>query len=158
MKKELLDFIRNSKKKAYASTNSKPIRTKDGGKNYKIKKGDYIYTDTYFGNLIDCGQERVYYKGKVIWVMAYRGGMCKGFENLNKEAFDFLKKCIGKMPQDFPVRGPKKIISGKFRYENKWHGDIDGFVGEENIYFNQNQKICFRNYLGGLIRNKNGNT
>jgi hypothetical protein len=84
--------------------------------------------------------------------MAYRGGIFEKYQNLHQEAFNFLKKCINKMPSNFPARGPRSMIIGKFRYENKWEGDIEGFTGEENIYFNGN-KICFRNYLGGLIKN-----
>ena len=57
------------------------------------------------------------------------------------------------MPKNFPARGPHKFHSGKWKYENKWKGNIEGFIGEENIYFG-NEKICFRNYLGGLIKNK----
>lgn len=153
MKRELIDFIIYAKKQGYASTTSNYKKTKDGGKSCVIKKGDYLYTDNYFGNLIDCGQERVDYKGKVIWVMAYRGGMCDGFEKMGGEAFGFLKKCISEIPKNFPARGPKKFKQGKFVYENKWKGKIDGFIGEENIYYD-NKKICFRNYLGGLVKNK----
>ena len=152
MKNEIVNFIMNSKKKGYASTKSIFKKTKDGGKTCFIKKGNLIYTDTYFGNIIDCGQERVYENGKVIWAMAYRGGIIK-HEELHMEAFNFLKKCISKMPKNFPARGPKSLVSGKFRYENIWKGDIEGFSGEENIYYN-GEKICFRNYLGGLIKNK----
>lgn len=150
--KQLLNFIVKAKKKTYASVNSIPKKTKDGGKTFIIKDGDFVYRDKYFGNLIDCGQERVYFKGKVIWVMSYRGGIIKK-ENLHKEAFNFLKKCISKIPKEFPARGPRSFSDGKFRYENKWKGNIFGFTGEENIYF-AGEKICFRNYLGGLIKNK----
>lgn len=153
MDKNLLEFIAKAKKQGYASSVSKFKKTKDGGNTYSFKEGDLSYTDTYFGSIVDSGQERVYFKDKVIWVMAYRGGIYEKYSNLHKEAFDFLKKCIGKMPIEFPARGPKLMVIGKFRYENKWKGNIKGFVGEENIYFN-NEKICFRNYVGGLIKNK----
>ncbi|MBU0894817.1 MAG: hypothetical protein KKF48_05610 [Nanoarchaeota archaeon] len=153
MDKQLLGFIAKAKKQAYASTSAKPKKTKDGGKTYTIKQGDYVYTDTYFGNLIDCGQERVYFKGKVIWAMAYRGGMCRGKEHMDNVAFDFLKGCISKMPKEFPARGPKVVKKGDWKYENKWKGDIRGFIGEENIYY-KGEKVCFRNYVGGLIKNK----
>jgi hypothetical protein len=153
MNKGFINFIIYAKKKGYASTTSGYKKTKDGGKCCVFKRGDYIYTDTYFGNLIDCGQERVYFKGKVIWVMAYRGGIFDKYQNLHQEAFNFLKKCISKIPKDFPARGPKKFKQGKFVYENKWKGNIEGFTGEENIYFDGN-KICFRNYVGGLTKSR----
>jgi hypothetical protein len=110
MKEKLKDFIAYAKKKGYASSFSIPRKTQDGGKTYKIKKGGYVYVDTYFGNLIDCGQERIYYKGKVIWLMAYRGGSLN--KDLSGEAFNFLKKCISKIPKDFPARTNGKEIYG----------------------------------------------
>jgi len=151
MKEELIRFIEEAKKTGYASTKNTFKKTKDGGKTCVFKSGKYTYTDTYFGSIVDSGQEKVYQKGKVIWIMSYRGGIIKKLY-LHNAAFSFLKKCISKMPKSFPARGPKQIKEGKFRYENKWKGDISGFVGEENIYYN-NEKICFRNYFGGLIKN-----
>ncbi|MBT3397575.1 hypothetical protein HOA55_03710 [archaeon] len=153
MKKELLDFIKKAKQATYASESSVEKKGEDGGKNYKVEEGDWTYTDTYFGNLVDCGQERIYENGKVIWMMAYRGGTLEKYDNMSKEAFGFLKKCISKAPEEFPARGPKKVEEGDWVYENNWEGDIEGFVGEENIYF-KGKKICFRNYFGGLVRNR----
>jgi hypothetical protein len=153
MDKKLINFIAKAKKQAYASLTSKPKKTKDGGKIYSYREGDFCYTDTYFGNLIDSGQERIYFKGKVIWVMSYRGGIYNRYIHLKDRAFDFLKQCISRVPEEFPARGPKSRIIGRFKYENKWKGDIKGFVGEENVYFD-NKKICFRNYVGGFIKNK----
>lgn len=153
MKKELLCFIRKAKQSTYASALSVAKKTSYGGENYRVERGNWIYTDTYFGNLVDCGQERVSEDGKVIWIMAYRGGILKEHEDLRKKAFGFLKKCIRMAPEDFPVRGPEKVEDGDWVYENTWKGDIESFVGEENIYF-KGEKICFRNYFGGLVINK----
>lgn len=153
MKKEWVDFIRRAKQSTYASKLSVAKKTKDGGKRYRIEEGSFVYTDTYFGDLVDNGQERVYVDGKVVWVMGYRGGMIKGKESLGKSAFIFLKKCISMPPDNFPVRGPREFEEGDFRYENIWIGDFEGFVGEENIYF-KGEKICFRNYVGGLNKSR----
>jgi hypothetical protein len=153
MDKKIINFIIKAKKRVYASTSSKPKKTKEGGKTYPIKEGNLLYTDTYFGNLIDCGQERVYVNGKVFWVMAYRGGILNKSQNLHGGAFNFIKKCMNKMPKNFSARGPKILKEGKFRYENKWEENIEEFIGEENIYYNR-KKVCFRNYVGGLIKNK----
>lgn len=151
VEKEFIDFLIYSKQNTYASGNDGK-KSKDGGETYTIEKGKYKYTDSYFGSLIDSGQERVFENGKVIWVMAYRGGVCRGMEKFEKEAFEFLKECIGKIPREFPARGPKKLKRGKFVYVNSWKGDIRGFVGEESIYFGK-KKVCFRNYLGGFVKN-----
>ena len=85
--------------------------------------------------------------------MAYRGGMYNEFEKLSKKTFNFLKKCMRKIPKNFPVRGPKRLKSGKWRYENNWRGSIGGFIGEEKIY-HDGKEVYLRNYLGGLIKNK----
>jgi len=153
MKRELLKFIKKAKQSTYASTSSIAGKNDDGGKSYKIEEGDLIYTDTYFGDQVDSGQERIYESGKVIWTMAYRGGVFEEYEYLSEEGFEFLKKCISMAPEDFPARGPVKVEDGDWVYENVWEGDIEGFVGEENIYF-KGEKVCFRNYFGGLVINK----
>jgi hypothetical protein len=152
MDKRLIEFLAEAKKQAYASDKIKPKKTKDGSISYSVKKGDLLYTDIYFGNIIDCGQERLYLKGKVVWLMAYRGGIYQEYQKLSEKAFAFLKKCLSKIPKNFPARGPRYKKIGPFEYKNKWQGKIEGFVGEENIYF-KGKKICFRNYLGGLIKN-----
>ena len=153
MKTELLNFIKEAKQSTYASAFAMSKKSSDGGKSYRVEEGEFVYTDKYFGDLVDCGQERVYQDGKVIWMMAYRGGMFEGLEKLSKEAFGFLKKCISMAPEEFPARGPNKFKEGDWRYENNWEGDMENFVGEENIYFKE-EKVCFRNYIGGMVRNK----
>jgi hypothetical protein len=153
MKKELLEFIRKAKLNGYASENSVWENTDSGGKTTRFEEGNFVYTDTYFGNMVDCGQELAYENGKVVWMMSYRGGAVRGKEDFAEQGFSVLKKCISQMPNDFPVRGPKKIEESNLTYENNWDGDIEDFVGEENIYLN-GEKICFRNYFGGIVRSK----
>jgi len=148
---ELLGFIAYAKKKGYANPSSTWKKIKGGGERCIIKKGYFTYADTYFGGLVDSGQEIISYKNRVVWIMAYRGGSLN--ESLSEKAFNFLKECIGKIPKAFPARGPKKFTRGKWEYQNRWKGNIWGFVGEEYIYYN-GKKVCFRNYLGGLIKNK----
>lgn len=153
MKKEFVDFLIKAKKNGYASESSVWKKADDGGKNIEFREGNLSYTDTYFGSLVDCGQERLYENDKVIWIMAYRGGALEGEDERAGDAFVFLRKCISKIPSDFPARGPNEFIEGDWRYENIWSGDIDNFVGEEYIYF-KGERVCFRNYFGGLVKNR----
>jgi hypothetical protein len=146
--KKLLQFLLKAKNKTFASKISIPKLTKDRGKEYIYRKGDLLYKDKYFGSTIDTGQELVFYKKNLIWSMSYRGGMIKGYENLSKKCFSFLKECLRNSPEEFPVRGPKKYEKGNFQYENSWKGNIEDFIGEEKILLNKKQ-IYFRNYLGG---------
>jgi len=74
--------------------------------------------------------------------------MKEGFEHLSKKCFFFLKQCLRNLPSNFPVRGPSSFKKGEFRYINDWKGELENFVGEEKIFY-KNQQIYFRNYLGG---------
>ena len=160
MSEQLIDFIRKAKQSTYASKFSIPKKTEGGGKKYTITKGNWVYTDEYFGEVLDSGQERVYQDGVLIWVMAYRGGPMSLRDNpfaeveegidFIEEAFDFLKKCLRESPSEFPARGPKRFKDGDFVYENSWEGEIDSFVGEEVVKY-KGKNVLFRNYLGGWV-------
>ncbi len=145
---ELKKFLIYAKKRTYASNLSVPRKFSNGGVEYTVKKGDWIYIDKYYGNLIDCGQEVVMLDGKVVWCMSYRGGMFEEYEELAGKCFGLLKKALKKMPKDFPARGPEVLVGGDFKYTNSWKGDILGFVGQEKMYF-KGKQVYFRNYLGG---------
>ena len=148
--KQFLDFLQRAKKATFASKDAKPIKTKDNGLEYTYEERPLLYKDKYFGYLIDTGQEVVWYNGIPKWSMSYRGGMLN-HEKLSSRCFSFLKRCLQKFPEDFPVRGPENYEEGDFKYENKWEGVVDSFSGEERIFW-KGEQIYFRNYLGGLIR------
>jgi len=46
---QLKEFLQKAKKKTYASKVSVAKKTKDGGKEYIYKEGDYLYKDKYSG-------------------------------------------------------------------------------------------------------------
>jgi|TARA_B100001971_G_scaffold182098_1_gene179213 hypothetical protein len=148
IKEKLAKFLQKAKKRTFASRISISKRTKDGGKEYSYSEGEFVYKDKYFGSVVDTGQELVWHKNRLIWSMSYRGGMINNKELTNK-CFSFLKKCLRKVPLEFPVRGPKDYKEGELRYENNWKGNLENFVGEEKIFCKEEQ-IYFRNYLGGM--------
>jgi hypothetical protein len=152
MKNQLNNFLQKAKKKTFASRISIP-KIQGEKKVYVYKEKDFKYQDKYFGSIVDTGQELVFHKGKLLWSMSYRGGMIEGYENLSKKCFSFLKECLRNAPKNFPVRGQKIYKKGFFKYENHWKGDIEDFVGEEKIFWKNNQ-IYFRNYLGGMGKSK----
>jgi len=145
----LTEFLQEAKKKTFASKISLPKLNPDKSKEYIYKKGNFKYKDTYFGSVIDTGQELVFYKGNLIWSMAYRGGMILGKEAFSKKCFSFLKRCLRKTPKEFPVRGPKFYKEKEFKYENIWKGDLENFTGQEKIFL-KGEQIYFRDYLGGM--------
>jgi hypothetical protein len=147
-KENLVKFLQKAKRKTFASKISIPSLNRDGSKQYVYREGDWLYRDKYFGSLIDTGQEVVFYKGRLIWSMSYRGGMLKDYKTLSRKCFSFLKKCLRATPLEFPVRGPRRYEKRGLLYENNWKGNLEDFVGEEKIFLEENQ-IYFRNYLGG---------
>lgn len=148
LKNELGKFLKLAKSKTFASLISIPKFNLDGSKEYSYKKGDWLYKDKYYGSVVDTGNERVFYKNKLIWSMAYRGGMFESKKDLSKKCFSFLKKCLLNIPSEFPVRGPKIFNENNLIYENIWKGNLEDFIGEEKIFLGEEQ-IYFRNYIGG---------
>ena len=148
IRERLAKFLQESKKNTFASRISIPRFNPDGSKEYIYKNGEWLYRDKYFGSLVDTGQEVVFYKGKLIWSMSYRGGMIEPHKNLSKKCFSFLKKCLRNIPIEFPVRGVKEYKEDPFYYTNSWQGTLEDFVGEEKIFL-KGEQIYFRNYLGG---------
>lgn len=144
----LQKFLVEAKKKSYASLFSIPRIYLDGSKEYRYKEKGFVYKDRYFGSTLYVGHELVFHNKKLIWSMVYRGGMVEGYQEFSDKCFSFLKKCLRKIPEDFPVRGPKLVEENSFRYENNWKGNLEDFVGEEKIFF-KNKQIYFRNYHGG---------
>ena len=49
MDRNLMSFLQKAKKKTYASKAHIAKKTKDGGKEYIYKEGDYLYKDKYSG-------------------------------------------------------------------------------------------------------------
>ncbi len=150
MDREIINFIQKAKKATFASKMARPVKTEDNGLEYIYKEKPFLYKDKYFGHFVDVGQEIVWYRGNPIWAMSYRGGMLS-HRYLSKKCFSFLKRCLKKLPKDFPIRGPESYKEGDFRYENTWKGDIESFFGEEKIFW-KGKQIYFRNYLGGVIK------
>lgn len=122
-------------------------------KNYLYTNENYRYEDQYFGELLDIGEEIVWYQEIPIWGMGYRGGMLEPYRAIGGETFEVLRKALLKLPKDFPVRGPADFKDGSFHYINEYKGDILSFTGNEYI-LKDDTKIYERNYLGGLIYGK----
>ncbi len=146
---KLKNFLRESKKKTYASIFSIPKKIEGMGKRYIIKKGDLTYLDSYHGEKIFSGKEVVLFKDCVIWSMVYFGGIKEDIKD-EKIIYKFLKFCLKKVPIEFPIRGPKEFSKGDFKYVNRWNGNFYYFYGKEEI-FNQEKLVYTLNYFGGKI-------
>ena len=152
--KELCGFLINAKRNTFAKDAPREQSKSPLSKNYLYEKGDFRYEDQYFGELLDIGEEIVWYRGIPIWGMGYRGGMKKNHSNLAKQTFGILRDALMDPEPNFPVRGSQNLIDGDYEYINKSKGDITSFTGSELIKKNK-QVIYFRDYVGGLIYGKN---
>jgi hypothetical protein len=148
--KNLKKFLVKSKKNTYASNGEfGEKRLADGVKELTFKEGNFFYRDRYYGSNKFIGQEVVFYRKKAVWAMNY-SGRCFNGDIPVKEIYVFLKKCLKKVSVKNIFRGPENYKLGEFKYKNKSNGDIEYFLGEELIYF-ENKKVYELKYHGGFI-------
>ena len=117
----------------------------------RFKQGKFQYRDRYFGSDYFIGQEIVFYNGETIWGMNYYGKVISGTIS-SKQIYQFLKKALKKVLKDEPFRGSDSFQLGDFKYINKTKGEVDGFEGQEAIFYKK-QIVYKLNYHGGLINN-----
>ena len=151
---ELYDFLIEAKKQTYANENAPRTKaSRKGSKDYEYKNSDYIYHDTYFGGTSFIGEEVVYKSGetKPFWAMNYYGVTYD--INLSEEVMDkVLRPALMLVGKDdvLPLRGPKEFINGEYKYTFSVNGNLENFIGEENIYKND-EKVYVLKFHGGLI-------
>lgn len=150
---EFTMFLIKAKKNSFAgdATCGPPLRPYS--KNYVFDEFPFHYEDQYFGESVDVGEEVVWYKSLPIWGMGYRGGIVREFLSICDEAFGFLRQVLLHPDERCPCRGPSAFHKGDFTYINLVSGDITGFTGKEHVYFGTNL-VCYRDYVGGLIRGR----
>ncbi|MFH0962057.1 MAG: DUF5680 domain-containing protein [archaeon] len=155
--KALIDFIVFAKRNSYAkSGEGGEKKNPDGSKELSLKKGNFSYSDRYYGSRQFSGIETVFFKEVPVWSMVYTGAVVvagggAGGEIWEKKGSPFLKKCLGKVTPAAPFRGPEHFSSGKFSYENRLVGNFSFFSGSEAIRLDR--KVIFvLSYSGGLVK------
>ncbi len=152
----LANFLVKAKINTYAGEGKESKAQRPGFKELEFSEGEWEYRDSYTGFFMAPGQEVVRFKGKPIWVMAYSGGMRKGYradKRLAKQTFIFLKEALKRVKEEKPFRGPKKFRQGKYEYRNESEGNLTFFKGRERIFY-QGKEIFRQNYIGGLVIHK----
>lgn len=135
--KEFLEFLVKAKKGTYANGDaSKSSSSRFLSKDYHYEDGNFTYHDTYFGGVKFMGEEVVYYNDNILWGMNYYGVTID--DNLTEEMMDkVLRVALMKVGEDkdiIPVRGPKEFINEDYLYTFNVDGDMENFVGIEQIY------------------------
>ena len=148
------DFLIEAKRQTYANENvERVLSARKNSKDYEYKRDNMVYHDTYFGGTNFIGEEVVYVDDKTYWAMNYYGVTLD--ETLGEEAMDnALRPALMNVGVDkdvIPVRGPKEMINGEYKYSFEVVGDINYFSGVEIIYKN-NKKIYELKCHGGLVK------
>jgi hypothetical protein len=149
----LREFLVKAKIFGYATGGeSGERRLPDGGKEFEFESEGFRYRDIYYGFNPFAGQELVWHKEQIIWTMNYYGAMTSD-KIAPQDIYKFLKKAMVKIELDRPFRGPNSFSHGKFSYQDKSFGDINGFKGRETISIAGNE-VYYLVYHGGLINDE----
>lgn len=152
--KKLSEFLKKAKSKGFANaTGAEDFKEgEDSSFSTKFEEGDFKYHDNWFGGEPFAGREVVWFKGKPVWMMVFFGEDY----GIRQETIPFLQKALRKMPEELPVRGPKKLKENGFIYTNKWKGSLTKFIGKESINF-KGKEVYEATYRGGLVNQRKDN-
>lgn len=148
--KKLNEFLVNAHINGYASSGEGGEKNlSDRSKELEYKEGLFFARDRYFGSNPFGGEEVVFYQQQPVWLMNYHGKVIKESVHV-AEVYSFLKEALKKVPNNRPYRGLDNFKSGNFEYRNKVEGTVEKFIGEEQIYYNE-ELVYILKYHGGLI-------
>ena len=152
--KEFLEFLVKAKKGTYANGDaSKSSSSRLLSKDYHYEDGNFTYHDTYFGGINFMGEEVVYYNDNILWGMNYYGVTID--DSLTEELMDkVLRVALMKVGEDkdiIPIRGPKEFINEDYLYTFNVDGNMENFIGTEQIY--KDKKLIYElKCHGGIIK------
>lgn len=146
---KLHKFLVEAKKATYAG-NGNEKKLLDGCRELVYEEGNLKYVDKYYGWKFFSGQEIVFNKEIPIWSMNYYGGSFKT-TLFTKKIYNFLKKALSEVNEDFPFRGPKEFSEKNWGYKNDLKGNLNNFKGREEIFYKK-ELVYELEYHGGEIK------
>ncbi|MFC1722747.1 DUF5680 domain-containing protein [Nanoarchaeota archaeon] len=157
-KEALLKFTAKAHRNTYAALKELQKKFKcevpvlEGHKDYDFVEGDFRYHDSYTGSAWAPGREVVFFKGEPVWVMAYQGRTPEGLDkDFVEESFEFLKKALMALTDEVPFRGLDGFSEGDYRYEFKFEGDYQYFVGKEIVFYKE-KEVFSQDVMGSLVK------
>lgn len=128
----------------------------DGGTKIIWQKGDFRYSDKYFGGEPFGGMSVVRYKGKACFIMTYQGQV---YADADKElVYGCLKRALMAAYPELPIRGPQNFVkSGEaegvpdLEYSRAIDGDLTEFSGEEWICIPHQDALYEAIFMGGVV-------
>ncbi|MBL8687207.1 MAG: hypothetical protein JNK86_07075 [Alphaproteobacteria bacterium] len=119
---------------------------------YEFVDGVWRLHDTSVGFREFGGQQVVYHEGDPVWEMGYHG-MIRNTSFPEEKIMGFLKRALFNRDQILNMpRGPALYIEPgkKWKYTNKSDGQLDEFIGREQILI-ADDIAYIMNYHGGLL-------
>lgn len=148
----LLAFLLRAKRATVAeySGNGGLQPDANGSRRAEYREGDLLFRDESYGYAFFSGEQRVYHRDKLLWVMRYAGGVVDEFAD-SPALYTFLHKALTHSPADRPFRGPERYTRGACVYADTTTGDVAGFYGVETVLLN-GRLVYELHYNGGLLR------
>ena len=142
-------FLIKAKQNTYAGGGDFTKSSRPTSKDFAFKEGDFLYLDSYLGDLDFLGEETVWYQNKPVWGMNYFGRMTAEKSPIGFN--EFLKSTLLQVPEEMPFRGPEEYSKGDFCYTCSVEGDLPWFRGKELVFY-KGKKIYQLYFHGGKIR------
>lgn len=145
-----IDFLIQAKINTYAAGSTAPaLPSRPNSKDLHYVEGDYLYIDSYLGEVDFIGEEAVWQGGRPIWAMNYYGVML--VEEIPEGFIDCLLAALRQVPPEAPYRGPAELEHGRFTYYCQWEGNPDRFRGREWIA-TEGKAIYELDFHGGSVK------
>jgi hypothetical protein len=151
----LIRFLLASNQHGYAAGGgARQHRERDRSTTIVHEAGEWALHDNFFGGEPYGGRAVVVHRGAPIWMLVYYG-FVDGPAELVQPVYSFLRGALLRAPDDFPVRGPKELVEGRFTYRCHHTGDVGRFLGEETIH--QDGRLNYTAWFsGGLVDQRRG--
>jgi len=149
---ELAEFVAAASAATFAGNGKETKAQRPDFHEFLFDDGEWNYRDSYTGWYRSRGMEVVRLDGRIVWATCYGGGMETGLEEMAGETFTFLKQALSQKPTEWhSFRGPNVLESGEWRYTYEQVGNIEEFVGHEQIFF-AGKRVFFHQISGGVVR------
>lgn len=144
-------FIVKAKSTCYVGGGQKILPSRPGSHDLQFVEGDWNYHDCYFGGSDFIGEEAVYFKYRIIWLMNYYGKIIEPSLITAEQTGKIIMASLSKMYQDGRFLGGFNNIEGEYSYFDTNSGDITSFIGREWIEL-KGKLVYELHYHGGLIK------
>lgn len=148
---ELSAFIVRAKSKTYVGGAQKLLSYRLGSKDLQYAEGDLAYHDSYFGSTDFIGQEVVYFRGNVVWVMNYYGYILEPERITAAETIQMIRSSLSKMYEQGRFLGGFEHVEDDLRYVDGNDGDVSRLHGKEQIY-RKEHLVYELVYHGGMLK------